>query len=225
MFAGNLSGLAALAVAMLASTAALASFRRWSRSVLTDMNGPASTPTGPGRSHRANGDRRFRGKGAGQANQHHRWRPPARPDIGGGIARRWYDVDQVDLIVDVPVSASLVQNIANERRSCSSRIDLGRGFPRKVLLALRDAVGDRYPFARGRHRASRGETRRRQLVLHYRRLCVRPRARTRRFSVSPKWRQGAGSVRPPLATPDHRPRAAAQASKAKIIGTPVRPTT
>jgi len=28
-----------------------------------------------------------------------------KADIGAGIARRWYDVDQVDLIVDVPVSA------------------------------------------------------------------------------------------------------------------------
>src|SRR5207237_9729377 len=41
-----------------------------------------------------------------------------KPDIGGGIARRWYDVDQVDLIVDVPVSAVglAVQNIANEKK-------------------------------------------------------------------------------------------------------------
>src|SRR3712207_4390535 len=28
-----------------------------------------------------------------------------KPDIGSNIARQWYDVDQVDLIVDVPNSA------------------------------------------------------------------------------------------------------------------------
>jgi branched-chain amino acid transport system substrate-binding protein len=28
-----------------------------------------------------------------------------KPDIGAGIARRWYDVEQVDLILDVPVSS------------------------------------------------------------------------------------------------------------------------
>src|SRR6202012_2166731 len=41
-----------------------------------------------------------------------------KPDIGAGIARRWYDVDQVDLIVDVPVSAvgRGVQNDANEEK-------------------------------------------------------------------------------------------------------------
>src|SRR2546430_15342663 len=41
-----------------------------------------------------------------------------KADIGAGIARRWYDVDQVDLIVDVPVSAVglAVQNVANERK-------------------------------------------------------------------------------------------------------------
>jgi branched-chain amino acid transport system substrate-binding protein len=41
-----------------------------------------------------------------------------KPDIGAGIARRWYDAEQVDLIVDVPVSAVglAVQNVANEKK-------------------------------------------------------------------------------------------------------------
>src|ERR1700758_4947342 len=41
-----------------------------------------------------------------------------KPDIGAGIARRWYDVEQVDLIVDVPVSAVglAVQNVANDKK-------------------------------------------------------------------------------------------------------------
>jgi len=41
-----------------------------------------------------------------------------KPDIGAGIARRWYDTEQVDLIVDVPVSAVglAVQRVANEKQ-------------------------------------------------------------------------------------------------------------
>lgn len=40
-----------------------------------------------------------------------------KADVGAGIARRWYDVDGVDLIVDVPVSAVglAVQAIAKEK--------------------------------------------------------------------------------------------------------------
>jgi branched-chain amino acid transport system substrate-binding protein len=41
-----------------------------------------------------------------------------KPDIAAGIARQWYDVDKVDLIVDVPVSAVglAVRQVANDRK-------------------------------------------------------------------------------------------------------------
>jgi branched-chain amino acid transport system substrate-binding protein len=41
-----------------------------------------------------------------------------KADIGAAIARRWYDTEQVDLIVDVPVSAVglAVQKVANEKK-------------------------------------------------------------------------------------------------------------
>ncbi len=41
-----------------------------------------------------------------------------KADIGAGIARRWYENEQVDLIVDVPVSAVglAVQNVAKESK-------------------------------------------------------------------------------------------------------------
>jgi branched-chain amino acid transport system substrate-binding protein len=41
-----------------------------------------------------------------------------KPDIASGIASRWYDVEQVDLIVDVPVSAVglAVQHVATEKK-------------------------------------------------------------------------------------------------------------
>jgi branched-chain amino acid transport system substrate-binding protein len=41
-----------------------------------------------------------------------------KPDVGAAIARQWYDVENVDLIVDVPVSAVglAVQEIARQRK-------------------------------------------------------------------------------------------------------------
>lgn len=41
-----------------------------------------------------------------------------KPDIGASIARKWYDVDKVDVIMDVPVSsvALAVQELARERK-------------------------------------------------------------------------------------------------------------
>ena len=121
MFARNLSGLAALAVAMLASTAALAQVSDdvIKIGVLTDMNGPASTPTGQGSvtaAQMAIDD--FGGKVLGKPISLIIGDHQLKPDIGGGIARRWYDVEQVDLILDVPVSAVglAVQGIANEKK-------------------------------------------------------------------------------------------------------------
>src|SRR5256885_11101197 len=87
--------------------------------VLTDMNGPASTPTGQGSvtaAQMAVDD--FGGKVLGKPISVIVGDHQLKPDIGAGIARRWYDTEQVDLIVDVPVSAVglAVQNIANEKK-------------------------------------------------------------------------------------------------------------
>ena len=87
--------------------------------VLTDMNGPASTPTGQGSvtaAQMAVDD--FGGKVLGKPISVIVGDHQLKPDIGAGIARRWYDTEQVDLIVDVPVSAVglAVQNVANEKK-------------------------------------------------------------------------------------------------------------
>src|SRR5713226_16341 len=107
--ARKISALGAFAAAVLSSQAALAQISDdvVKIGVLTDMNGPASTPTGQGSvtaAQMAVDD--FGGKVLG------------KPIIGGGIARRWYDTEQVDLIVDVPVSAVglAVQNVANDKK-------------------------------------------------------------------------------------------------------------
>src|ERR1022692_2030633 len=44
-----------------------------------------------------------------------------KPDVGSGIARRWYDVEGVDAIVDVPNSAVgfAVQGLAKEKKKIS----------------------------------------------------------------------------------------------------------
>src|SRR3978361_248892 len=87
--------------------------------VLTDMNGPASTPTGQGSvtaAQMAVDD--FGGKVLGKPISVIVGDHQLKPEIGAGIARRWYDTEQVDLIVDVPVSAVglAVQNVANEKK-------------------------------------------------------------------------------------------------------------
>jgi branched-chain amino acid transport system substrate-binding protein len=87
--------------------------------VLTDLSGPAATPTGTGSvvaAQMAADD--FGGSVAGKpiviVSADHQ----IKPDVGSAIARRWYDVEEVDVIVDVPVSAVglAVQNVAKEKK-------------------------------------------------------------------------------------------------------------
>ena len=87
--------------------------------VLTDMNGPASAATGKGSltaAQMAVDD--FGGKVLGKPIRVISGDHQDKADIGATLARRWYDTEQVDLIVDVPVSAVglAVQNIANEKK-------------------------------------------------------------------------------------------------------------
>jgi len=74
--------------------------------VLTDLSGPALDATGRGSvtaAEMAVAD--FGGSFLGKAIEVISANHQLKPDIGAGIARQWYDVDKVDLIVDVPVSA------------------------------------------------------------------------------------------------------------------------
>src|SRR5580692_5036055 len=87
--------------------------------VLTDMSGPASAPTGPGSVAAAEmAATDFGGTVAGKPIQVISADHQLKPDVAAGIARQWYDRDQVDLIVDVPVSAVglAVQGVANEKK-------------------------------------------------------------------------------------------------------------
>jgi branched-chain amino acid transport system substrate-binding protein len=74
--------------------------------VLTDMSGPAADATGAGSLAAAqmaieDFGGQVLGKPIALVSANHQ----NKPDIGAAIARTWYDVDKVDLIVDVPVSA------------------------------------------------------------------------------------------------------------------------
>ena len=121
MIATRLAMFGTLAAALLASSAVSAQVSDdiVKIGVLTDMNGPASTPTGQGSVTAAQmAVEDFGGKVLGKPISVIVGDHQLKPDIGATIARRWYDVDQVDLIVDVPVSAVglAVQNIANEKK-------------------------------------------------------------------------------------------------------------
>jgi branched-chain amino acid transport system substrate-binding protein len=111
----------ALAAAMAASPAAWAQISddTVKIGVLTDMNGPASTATGSGSVTAAQmAVEDFGGKVLGKPVTVIIGDHQDKADIGATIARRWYDNEQVDLIVDVPVSAVglAVQNVANEKK-------------------------------------------------------------------------------------------------------------
>src|ERR1700735_686897 len=121
MFAVRISMFAAFVAALLASPTARAQISDdvVKIGVLTDMNGPASAPTGQGSvtaAQMAVDD--FGGKVLGKPISVIVGDHQLKPDIGAGIARRWYDTEQVDLIVDVPVSAGgpAGPDVGNEKK-------------------------------------------------------------------------------------------------------------
>jgi branched-chain amino acid transport system substrate-binding protein len=121
MILGKFAGIGALAAMLLTPQLAMAQISDdvVKIGVLTDMNGPASSPTGKGSVTAAQmAVEDFGGTVLGKPITVVVGDHQLKPDIGAGIARRWYDVEQVDLIVDVPISAVglAVQNIANDKK-------------------------------------------------------------------------------------------------------------
>ena len=87
--------------------------------VLTDLSGPASDATGDGSVLAAQmAAEDFGGMVAGKPIKVVSANHQLKPDIGASIARQWYDAEQVDLILDVPVSAVglAVQEVARQKR-------------------------------------------------------------------------------------------------------------
>jgi len=230
MFARKLSVLGALAAAMLASPAALTQALAQVSDdvvkigVLTDMNGPASTPTGQGSvtaAQMAVDD--FGGTVLGKPISVIVGDHQLKPDIGAGIARRWYDTEQVDLIVDVPVSAVglAVQNIANEKKKLFIAHSTGAAdFHGKFCSPYAiQWVFDTHALAVGTAQevVKRGGTSWFFITDDY--AFGRSLEKDATTVILKDGGTVLGSVRPPFATPDLSSFVLqAQASKAKIIG-------
>jgi branched-chain amino acid transport system substrate-binding protein len=121
MFARNMTASLILAATLVSSDQALSQVSDdvVKIGVLTDMNGPAASSTGPGSltaAQMAVDD--FGGSVLGKPIRVIVGDHQDKPDVGAAIARRWFDTEQVDLIVDVPVSAVglAVQNMATEKK-------------------------------------------------------------------------------------------------------------
>ena len=86
--------------------------------VLTDMTGLYSDLSGPGSVAAAQmAVEDFGGKVLGKRIEVISADHQNKPDVGAGIARRWFDLERVDAIVDVPTSsvAFAVQEISRQK--------------------------------------------------------------------------------------------------------------
>ena len=100
------AALVALGAVMALATSALAQDGAVKIGVLDDMSGPYSDNTGPGdllAVRMAVAD--FGGSGLGKPIEVISADMQNKVDVGVGIARRWYEQDQVDLIIGIPHSA------------------------------------------------------------------------------------------------------------------------
>ena len=147
-----------------------------------------------------------------------------KPDIGSQLANQWYDVDKVDLIIDMPNSgvALAVSQITSHQEQGVHRLRRGGLRSHRAEVQRQHHPLDlRHLDAGQRHRQGAGEDRRRHLVLPHRRLRLRPCARARHRGGGREANGGKvlGKVRHPLNTNDFSSfLLQAQASKAKIIG-------
>ena len=99
-----------------------------------------------------------------------------KPDIGAGIARKWYTTDGVDVIVDVPTSsvALAVQGVSKDVHKIVLFSGAGASdITGKSCSPVLGALDIRYLCAGARHWRHNGETGRQDVVFHHRRLRLR----------------------------------------------------
>jgi hypothetical protein len=109
-----------------------------------------------------------------------------KPDVGSNVARQWYDVDKVDVIVDTPNSgvALAVNQITREK---------GKAFLVSGAATAELTGKSCSPNTIQWHRQRHCQDRWRHLVLPDRRLRLRPGTRARyRGSGAQEWRQSGG---------------------------------
>src|SRR5580692_6883820 len=192
--------------------------------VLTDLSGPSATATGQGSvaaAEMAVSD--FGGTVLGKPIQVISADHQIKPDVAAGVARQWYDRDQVDLILDVPVSAVglAVQAVANEKKKLfithsTGTADFHGKFCSPYALQW---VFDTHALAAGTAQAvvKRGGDNWFFITDDY--AFGHALERDASAVITANGGKVLGSVRPPLATPDLSSFVLqAQASKAKIIG-------
>ena len=192
--------------------------------VLTDMNGPASTPTGQGSVTAAQmAVEDFGGTVLGKPVVVISGDHQLKPDIGAGLARRWYDTEQVDVIMDVPVSAVglAVQNVAKDRKKMMITHSTGAAdFHGKFCSPYTiQWVFDTHALAVGTAQevVKRGGDTWFFITDDY--AFGHSLERDASAVINANGGKVIGSVRPPFATPDLSSFILqAQASKAKIIG-------
>ena len=105
-----------------------------------------------------------------------------KPDVGAGIARQWIDQDGVDAIVDVPTSSVGLGGEPGVPREEQGDAELRHRHVRPDRQAVQPEhhpLDLRHLHAGEVHRRRHGEAGRRHLVLHHRRLRVRPDAGAR----------------------------------------------
>src|SRR6202166_5291125 len=219
-----LAGLAALLVCASGAAKAQISDDVVKIGVLTDMSGPASAPTGPGSvaaAEMAVAD--FGGTVLGKPITVISADHQLKPDVAAGIAREWYDRGQVDLIVDVPVSAVglAVQGVANEKKKLFITHSTGTAdFHGKFCSPYTmQWVFDTHALAVGTAQAvvKRGGDSWFFITDDY--AFGQALERDASTVINANGGKVLASVRPPLATPDLSSFVLqAQASKAKIIG-------
>ena len=147
-----------------------------------------------------------------------------KPDVGSNIANQWFDVDKVDMIVDVPNSgvALAVSQVARAEEQGVHRLRRRGVRPHRAEVQRQHRALDlRHLDAGERHRQGDGEDRRRHLVLPHRRLCLRPCARARHRGGGRRPTAARCSARSAIrSTPSDFSSflLQAQASKAKVIG-------
>jgi len=114
----RLSGPAAFAIAAMFTTAAVAEDMTVKIGVLSDMSGLYADLGGPGSVTAAKlAVEDFNPAAHGMKVEMVTGDMQNKPDVGANIARQWFDVDHVDVIVDVPNSgvAFAVNEVAREK--------------------------------------------------------------------------------------------------------------